>query len=127
MAHLRASLVVHAISGWAICGATIGIGRTIASMHVTLIVHALVAPLAFGLLTWNFVRRHPRARPMQTALAMLSIVVALDAFVVAPLFEYSYAMFRSLIGTWIPFASIGLASYFVAWRMIQRADPRPLQ
>jgi hypothetical protein len=30
--------------------------------------------------------------------------------VVAPIFERSYAMFRSLNGTWVPFASIFLAS-----------------
>jgi hypothetical protein len=31
--------------------------------------------------------------------------------VVAPLFEHSYAMFRSALGTWIPFAAIFLASW----------------
>jgi hypothetical protein len=43
----------------------------------------------------------------------LGIVVGMDAFVVAPLIERSYAMFRSPFGTWIPFASIWLASFFV--------------
>ena len=30
---------------------------------------------------------------------------------VAPLFERSYAMFRSFVGTWMPFAAIFLASW----------------
>ena len=30
---------------------------------------------------------------------------------VAPLFERSYAMFRSALGTWIPFVAIFLASW----------------
>jgi hypothetical protein len=37
----------------------------------------------------------------------VGIVVALDAFIVAPLIERSYAMFTSPLGTWIPFASNG--------------------
>jgi hypothetical protein len=35
----------------------------------------------------------------------------LDALVVAPLFERSYAMFRSVIGTWLPFVVIFAASW----------------
>ena len=42
---------------------------------------------------------------------MTGVVMALDVFVVAPLFEGSYAMFRSVIGTWLPFAAIFLASW----------------
>ena len=45
------------------------------------------------------------------AAAMTGLIVALDALVVAPLFERSYAMFRSALGTWIPFAAIFLASW----------------
>ena len=41
---------------------------------------------------------------------MTGLIVALDALVVAPLFERSYAMFRSAIGTWIPFAAISAAA-----------------
>ena len=43
------------------------------------------------------------------ALAITGLVMALDALVVAPVFERSYAMFRSVIGTWLPFALIFLA------------------
>ena len=42
---------------------------------------------------------------------MAGIIIALDALVVAPLFERSFAMFRSVIGTWLPFATIFLASW----------------
>jgi hypothetical protein len=48
--------------------------------------------------------------PLLRAIAMTAIVVVLDLLVVAPIFERSYAMFRSAIGTWIPFAAIFLAS-----------------
>ena len=36
----------------------------------------------------------------------------LDALIVAPLFERSYAMFRSAIGTWLPFLAIFAAVWF---------------
>ncbi len=107
----QASLVAHGLVGWAICGATVGIGRQIVSMQVTLLIHAIVAPLAFGLLTWHHAGRFPDPRPGRVALTMVAIVVGLDAFLVAPLLEGSYAMFRSILGTWLPVALIATASY----------------
>jgi drug/metabolite transporter superfamily protein YnfA len=89
-------------------------------MDTVLVVHAAVAPLAFGLLGWHHFRRHPGAAVLPTAAAMLAIVVALDALVVAPLFEHSYAMFRSFAGTWLPFGLIFGATY-LAGRMVRRA------
>jgi hypothetical protein len=50
---------------------------------------------------------------LRISLALLGIIVGMDALVVAPLVERSYAMFTSPLGTWIPFASIWLASLFV--------------
>jgi hypothetical protein len=107
------SVVVHALVGWAICGATVGIGRQLVSMDATLVIHAMVAPLAFGLLTWRHFKRFPESSAAATALIMVGVVLGLDALVVAPFLERSYAMFRSIMGTWVPFASILAASYFV--------------
>lgn len=110
------SVVVHGLAGWAICGATIAIGRQVMSMQTTLVVHAIVAPLAFGLLTWRHFNRFPGSHPGKVALGMFGIVVGLDALLVAPVFERSYDMFKSVLGTWIPFGSILAASY-VAGRL----------
>jgi len=52
------------------------------------------------------------------ATVITGLVVILDAVVVAPLFERSYAMFRSPIGTWIPFGAIYVAS-LVAGILVQ--------
>jgi protein-S-isoprenylcysteine O-methyltransferase Ste14 len=108
------TLLGHAVVGWVVCGATIGLGRQLMSMSATLIVHAVVAPVAFGLLTWRYVRRVPEASPLATSMTVLAVVVGLDGLVVAPLIERSYAMFGSVLGTWVPFASIALSSYVVA-------------
>jgi|RhiMetdeSRZDD1v2_1073273.scaffolds.fasta_scaffold1453768_1 hypothetical protein len=87
------------------CGAPFLIAQSL-SMSSTFIVHAVIAPVVFALLSTHFFRRHPNATPLHTSLALAAIVIALDAFFVAPVVEHSYAMFRSPIGTWIPFASI---------------------
>jgi hypothetical protein len=111
----RVILAIHGILGWAICGATIGVGRQFMSMETALLVHAVVAPLAFGLLSWHYFARFSRASPATTSLAFLGIVVGLDGLVVAPFIEHSYAMFGSFLGTWVPFASILISSYLVGW------------
>ncbi len=106
-------LILHALVGWAICGATIGVGRRVVSMAATLLIHAVVAPLVFGLLTWLFFRRFPTCSALAVALTMLAVVVGLDGLLVAPFLEHSYAMFGSVLGTWVPFASIFGVSYLV--------------
>lgn len=107
------SLVAHAVAGWAVCGSTIVLGRQFLSMQSTLVIHAIVAPLTFGLLSWSYFRRFADASPLKTATMLTGVVIGLDVFLVAPLFERSYEMFRSLLGTWIPFASMLTASYVV--------------
>ncbi len=95
---------------WAACGAVIAVGRRVWTLETTLRVHLLAAPIfaflaaaAHKLLAAPF---DPRLR----AVVLTALVVFLDAAVVAPVFERSYAMFRSLIGTWMPFGAIFLAS-----------------
>ena len=38
-------LTLHAFILWGLCGATIGIGRSVTSMENTLIIHAIGAPI----------------------------------------------------------------------------------
>ena len=46
-----AIVVAHALVGWAWCGALIAIGQRLLSLHATLIVHAIGAPLGFVLVS----------------------------------------------------------------------------
>ncbi len=39
-------------------------------------------------------------------------IVGMDAGLVAPVFEKSYEMFKSVLGTWIPFGLIFSGTYF---------------
>jgi hypothetical protein len=41
--------------------------------------------------------------------------MTMDATIVAPVFEKSYAMFASILGTWLPFPSIFVATYFTGY------------
>ncbi len=118
----QVSVVIHALVGWAICGATVAVGRQVVSMQATLWIHAVVAPAAFALLTRHHFKRFPSSSAAKTALAMVAIVVGLDAGLVAPAIERSYAMFGSVLGTWVPFASILIASYGVG--RVSRLTPR---
>jgi len=106
-----AVLLVHGLIGWGLCGATIGIGRTVTTMDNTLIIHAIAAPVIFGLLSWLYFSKFHYTTPLQTAFIFLGIVMLMDAGVIAPFAEKSYAMFASLLGTWIPFALIFAATY----------------
>ena len=106
-----AVIVAHAVVGWAYCGAIIGVGRQFLLLHTTLVIHAIGAPLGFALISLFYYRRYAFTSPLQTAAAFLGVVAALDLFLVAPAFEKSYAMFSSVLGTWIPFALIFAATY----------------
>lgn len=104
-------ILAHAVVGWAYCGLLIAVGRQLFSLETTLVVHAIGAPIGFALLTWFYQRRFGFTGPLPTAAIFLGTVVFLDLALVAPVFEKSFAMFASLLGTWIPFALIFLATY----------------
>lgn len=108
-----AVILAHAVVGWAYCGALVGAGRRFFSMPTTLALHAIGAPVGFALISLLYYRRYAFTSPMQTAAAFLGVVVALDLFLVGPVFEKSYAMFSSVLGTWIPFALIFAVTYLV--------------
>jgi hypothetical protein len=110
--------VVYGVVGWAYCGALIGVGGQVFSMHTTLILHAIGAPVGFAFISRFYYRKFAFTNPVQTAAAFLGVVVALDLLVVAPVFEKSFAMFSSALGTWIPFVLIFAATYLTgrfAW------------
>ncbi|MRR52300.1 MAG: hypothetical protein EG825_15555 [Rhodocyclaceae bacterium] len=103
-------LLAHAFVVWALCGATIAIGRANIGMERTLVVHAVAAPLFAAAVSLFYYRKYNYTTPLQTALVFLCFVMAMDAGLVAPVFEKSYNMFTNILGTWIPFGLIFLAT-----------------
>ena len=73
--------------GCALCGALIGIGRTLTTLEATLIVHAIGAPLIFGGLALVYFRRFRYTTPLQIAIIFVVVVMLRDGTVVADLLE----------------------------------------
>jgi hypothetical protein len=106
-----ATILIHALIGWALCAATIGIGMATTSVENALIIHAAGAPVFFAVVSLYYFRRYHYTTPLQTALIFIAVVMAMDFFVVALLVLKSVDMFRDPLGTWIPFALIFLSTY----------------
>ena len=113
-----AIVIGHGVVGWAYCGALIGVGRLWLSMHSTLMLHAIGAPVGFAFISRFYYRKFAYTTPVQTAAAFLGVVVALDFFLVAPVVEKSFAMFSSILGTWAPFLLIFAATYLTGRRQL---------
>ncbi|HXZ17830.1 MAG TPA: hypothetical protein VEH77_18040 [Roseiarcus sp.] len=105
------ALVLLALALWGACGVVIGIGRKLWSIETTLRVHLVAAPILAFLAATAHRAVAPEFDPLGRAVAMTILVMLLDALVVAPFFERSFAMFRSVIGTWLPFAAMFAASW----------------
>ncbi len=115
-------ILVHALIGWALCGAIIWIGMAVTSMENTLIIHAIGAPVVFWAITSIYFRAFNYTTPLQTAIVFVSVVVFMDFFVVALLIEKSFDMFASLLGTWIPWALIFASTYLTGLFAAKRAE-----
>lgn len=104
-------LLAHAFGGWVLCAATMGIGMAVTTLNNTLIIHAIGAPIFFCGVSLIYFRKFDYTAPLQTAFYFLAFVVAMDFFLVAMLINRSFEMFTSVLGTWLPFASIFVSTY----------------
>ena len=112
------AIVILAVVGWGLCGATVGVGRKVTTLRNALIAHAIAAPIIFGAVSFIYFRWFGGTGPATTAAIFLAIVVFLDTFVVALLVEKSFDMFRSILGTWLPFVLIFLAVWVTGTVMV---------
>jgi hypothetical protein len=113
-----------AFLGWAACGATMGIGMSLMTIDKALIVHAVAAPVYFSLLSLVYFKRLRYTGPLKTALLFLGFVVFMDFFLVALIINRSLDMFRSPLGTWIPFLLIFVATW-VTGKLVVRGSLQP--
>jgi proline iminopeptidase len=112
------ALLGFALLGWGLCGATIGVARGLMPMEGALAVHAVAAPIIAGTLAYLYARCCAVTTPLVTGLAFVGVPVVMDAVLIAPFVERSWDMFRSPIGTWIPFGLMFLAAWGAAlWVM----------
>lgn len=104
-------ILVHASAGWVLCGAVMFIGMAMTSVENTMIIHAILVPIIFAVISLIYYRRFNYTSPLQTAVVFLAFIVLLDIFVVSLLINKSLVMFESILGTWIPLASIFIVTY----------------
>ena len=115
------AIVIHAVVGWTLCGATVGVGRKVTTLRNALIAHAIAAPIIFSAVSVVYFRWFGGTGPTTTAALFLAIVIFLDIFVIALLVEKSFDMFRSVLGTWLPFVLIFLAVWLTGTVMVVRS------
>jgi demethylmenaquinone methyltransferase/2-methoxy-6-polyprenyl-1,4-benzoquinol methylase len=65
----------------------------------------------FGSLSVLLFKKFGATNPFQTAIVFLGVVIALDLLIVSLLIEGNFDMFKSVIGTWLPFALIFVTTY----------------
>jgi hypothetical protein len=114
-------IFLHAFTGWMLCAATMGIGMAVWPLHTALIVHAVAAPVFFTIISLVYFTKFNYTAPLPTAVLFTGFVIVVDFFVVALLVNKSLDMFTSLIGTWIPFALIFMATYLTGLVVQRRA------
>ena len=112
-------ILILGIIGWVYCGALVAVGRKFLPMQTTLILHAAGAPVGFALLSAVYFLKFGSSSPRSVAAGFLATVITLDALLVAPVFERSFAMFASVLGTWFPFGLI-FASTYLTGKFVER-------
>lgn len=110
--------------GWALCGAIMFIGMAVTDIQTVLIVHAVGAPVIFTLISLFYFSKFNYTSPLQTGLIFFFIVILMDFFIVALIINRSFDMFRSPLGTWIPFGLIFLSTYLTGL-LIERQGEKP--
>lgn len=91
----------------------VGIGRILTTIENALIIHLIGAPIVFAVLAKIYYKKNNRLSPFQLATNMLSFVILMDIFVVSMMIEKNFDMFKSPIGTWIPFVLIFVSILYV--------------
>lgn len=118
------TVLIHAFVGWALCAATMGIGMAATSLENALIIHAIGAPIFFMVASLIYFKKFNYTTPLQTAMIFIGFVIAVDFFVVALLINRSLEMFASLLGTWIPFALIFVATFLTGLLAVKSRNNR---
>jgi hydrogenase-4 membrane subunit HyfE len=114
-------ILVHAFVIWVLCGMTMGIGMVVTSQDNTLMAHAVAAPIIASIVSMIYFKKFNYTAPLQTAVTFVAFVILVDFFIVSLLIVRSLEMFRSILGTWIPFVLIFVATYLTGTYVRKRA------
>jgi hypothetical protein len=87
------------------------VGMGIWPMDITLIVHAVGAPIIAAVISLIYFKKFNYTSPFATAALFVGFVILVDFLLVAMVINQSFEMFQSFIGTWLPFILIFSATY----------------
>jgi hypothetical protein len=118
-------ILVFAFLGWTACGATMGLGLAFLNIGTTLLIHALGAPIYFIILSLIYFRKYGYTGPLTTAVVFIGFVILVDFFVVALMVNKSLDMFRSFLGTWLPFILIFCATWMTGRLVFRQKKVAP--
>jgi menaquinone-dependent protoporphyrinogen oxidase len=118
-------LFLHAVTGWALCAATMGALELATTAPVALVGHAVAAPIFFGIVAVSYFRQRGARDPAPTALTFASVVALLDLVLVAGLFRHGLATFGNFTGQWLSFALIFGVTWIVGQAMSTMPWPKP--
>jgi menaquinone-dependent protoporphyrinogen oxidase len=108
-----ARLAAYGAVGWALCAATLTAALAATSVGPALALHAIAAPLWFGMLALRYHRAVGARPPLSTALAWTAMTALLDALLVAGWVRRYLALFDSFAGSWLPLSLAFLAAWAV--------------
>lgn len=103
-------VLLHALVIQLVCSAAMGIGMAVTSEVNALVIHAIVGPGFAVIVSTFYFRRFNYTSPFVTATIFVGFIILVDFGVVALLILRSLDMFRSPLGTWIPFGLIFAAT-----------------
>lgn len=104
-------ILAHALAGWAVCGASMGLGLAFFAEPTALAIHAAVAPVAFAIVSWVYFTKFRYTSPFTTAFIFIGVILFLDIFVVSLLIVENFSMFESFTGAWLPMILIFAATW----------------
>ncbi len=110
-------ILLHAFTGWVLCGTVMGVGMTLASVSNAVITHLFAAPFIFAVISYIYFGKFNYTSPVLTALVFVGFVITVDFFLVALIINESLEMFEDPLGTWIPFALIFLVTYVIGLKL----------
>jgi hypothetical protein len=113
MKNLKKGLIIfiHSLILWGLCGAIMGIGMGITTTENAVIIHLIVAPIITVIISTIYFKKFTYTSPLQTGLIFVSFIIFMDAFLVAMIIMKNFEMFKSILGTWLPFCFIFLSTF----------------
>ncbi len=110
--------------GAALCVTTMSLCLAFLPIADALLIHALVAPIAFVFITRFYFQKFGYTTPLLTAFLFVAVAMLVNFYLATQGVNYGLAMFGNLIATWIPFLLIFTATHVTGLIMTLRSPRR---